>query len=309
MRDNASNLPQIIRHVFIEELDRQYRGSKLMDKDEFRRNFVQGLHKHLTERQFELYSSAIWDVIGVIELDMLKNEHGHKLFKFINESGIPIYHNLVVRRLKDPLYVIDTINNIPEVVTSVLDYILEHAYISSDIEIIKILQKCIKRLNINILDYWASTPSEEFLVDKMSPVLSSIKEYDESKLQLKLFDSRYLDDDTLEFDLEMGINDIIETVISYYIKVIMDTNHIEESGLLIEISLAYQLEELVVSNDILNDAIGTGPKFYKILNKMVNIVEEEVMTFIIETLRQNSEHKFVKQAIAELMKYYIDSRL
>lgn len=54
MRNIVTNLPEVVRNVFIEELDRQYSRSELMDKDEFRRNFIIGLHKCMSGDEYEI---------------------------------------------------------------------------------------------------------------------------------------------------------------------------------------------------------------------------------------------------------------
>lgn len=314
MRNIVTNLPEVVRNVFIEELDRQYSRSELMDKDEFRRNFIIGLHKCMSGDEYEIYYNSIWDLIGIIELDLLKGKHAVKIFRCINESGIPIQHHLIKTRLSDPTYVINSIVNTPGLLDYVLDYVLEHINIHSDSDILKILQECLIDMNINSLSYMASISDDEgMLVDKMTPILKSDKEeYDDvNDRQMKLFDPIILSsyEDSMELDLEISINDILEYTTNQFIDKLTHGESLDRAGFIMELNIAYQLEEVIISSSELMETIGTGPKFYKLVKKMSDIVESEVITFIIESIRQNSKHNSVRVTLATLMKYYIESKI
>lgn len=314
VRDTITNLPEVVRDIFIEELDRQYGRSELMDKEEFRKNFVIGLHKRMTGDEYNMYYNSIWDLIGIVELDLMKGEHGVKIFRCINESGVPIQHHLIKSRLTDATYVINSIVNTPGLLDYVLDYILENVNIHSDVDILNILQECLTGMNINNLSYIASiSDNEGMLVDKMTPILKSRDEeyVDINDKQMKLFDPVTLVsyEDDLELDLEISINDILEYVTNQCIDKFIHGETLDRAGFIMELNIAYQFEEIIISSNDLMESIGTGPKFYKLVKKMSDIVEAEVITFIVESIRQNNEHNNVRVALAKLMKYYIDSKI
>lgn len=315
MRDKVLDLPKVIREVYIEELQRQFEREELMDREEFRRNFVIGLHKRIGEDDFRLYSPAIWDVVGIIELNLLKDiNYGDKVFRCINESGVPIYHELVYRRLRDPEYVINTVEDIPNIVDYVLDYVLDNVNLCSDVEIIRILQKCVRDTNIHLSSYYLASPDMELLVDKMTPILDDVPDDEidvdsiDDKSQLKLFE---LPDCTYDSktELEIGINDILESTLLYYMDIMCGNEDMANASMRLEIELSYQLEELIMSEGELMDLIGLGPKFYKIVDKMAGIIETEVMSFLVEIIRGKYKHNSVKIAVANIMKYYLQSRL
>lgn len=306
MSDVVDKLPSLLETLFKTEIMRQWERATPMDASEFRWNIISNIHYNLSPEDFNRYKIGIADVLADIEIKLLEEYlYGDKIFRCISESELPIKHPLIDKRLRDMNYCIKLVEKIPNVSEYILDKIVgfsHHDIISNVLEIVKKynIKSDILNLENSYINRYDETTNVERLIDFIPEVYPENEEISESLNKLL-----ELSETNIEKPLESMIDDEILRCLN---AVGESKQSITNSLFAIELDVITELQELIDLDEDVRNILGTGQKFYGLAHVITRFIEIEVLSHVVEQMREKRKHIDVMNMIASFVQLYVKDR-